>query len=57
MLFKADESMVTITPAIASHVHAMHVKREISQKLKGDRTKILMLTMPFICSDLAYEEV
>jgi len=54
---KAEESMVTITPAMASHIHAMHVKKEISRKLTGDRTKILMLTMPFICRDLAYEEV
>ena len=54
---KAEESMVTITPAMASHIHAMHLKKEISRKLTGDRTKILMLTMPFICRDLAYEEV
>ena len=54
---KAEESMFTITLAMASHIHAMHVKKEISRKLTGDRTKILMLTMPFICRDLAYEEV
>ncbi len=54
---KTEESMVTITPGMASHIHAMHAKKEISRKLTGNRTKILMLTFPFICRDLAYSEV
>ena len=54
---KTEESMVTITPGMASHIHAMHVKKEISRKLTGNQTKILMLIFPFICSDLAYREV
>ncbi len=33
------------------------IKNRTCNKLTGDRTKILMLTMPFICRDLAYEEV
>ncbi len=54
---ETEESMVTITPGMAAHIHAMHVKKEISRKLTGDRTKILMLTFPFICRDLPYNEV
>ena len=55
--FKAEESMVTITPEFAAHVHAQHVRKDISKKLTGDRTKILMLAMPLVCRDLMLEEV
>ena len=55
--FKAEESMVTITPEFAAHVHAQHVRKDISRKLTGDRTKILMLAMPLVCRDLMLEEV
>ncbi len=34
-----------------------HVKKESSRKRTGNQTKILMLTFPFICLDLAYSKV
>jgi hypothetical protein len=54
---KAEEIMIVITAEMADHVHAKHVKKEITRKLTGDRTKILMLSFPFVCRDLAYKEV
>ena len=53
----AEESMITITAEIAAHVHAKHVGKDTSRKLSGDRTKMLILSFPFICRDLAYNEV
>ena len=54
---RAEESMITITAEMAAHVHAKHVGKDISRKLSGDRTKMLILSFPFICRDLAYNEV
>ncbi len=54
---KAEESMITITAEMAAHVHAKLVEKEVSEKLMGDRTKLLMLSFPFICRDLAFNEV
>ena len=53
----AAESMVTITYSMASHVLAMHVHKDNQRKLTGDRTKLLMVTLPFLLRDLAYAEV
>ena len=55
--FRAEESMVTITPEFAAHVHALHVKKDIGKKLTGDRTLLLMPAMLSVCRDLAREEV
>ena len=54
---RAEESMITITAEMAAHVQAKHVGTDISRKLTGDRTKMLMLSFPFICRDLARNEV
>ena len=49
--------MITINAEMAAHVHAKHVEEEVSKKLTGFRTKLLMLPIPFICRDLAFNEV
>ena len=49
--------MITITAEMAAHVHAKHVGKDILRKLTGDRTKMLMLSFPFISHGLAYNEV
>ncbi len=54
---RAEESMITPTAEMAAHVHAKHVGKDTSRKLTGDRTKMLMLSFPFICRDLAHNEV
>ena len=54
---RAEESMITITAEMAAHVHAQHVGKDTSRKLTGDRSKMQMLSSPFICRDLAYNEV
>ena len=53
----AEESMVTITEEFAAHVHTLHVQKDVTIRLNGDRTKLLMVTFPFICRDLAFDEV
>ena len=55
--FKAEEAMITITPEFAAHVYAQHVRKDISKKLTGDRTLILMPAMLSVCRDLMREEV
>ena len=54
---RAEESMITITAEMAVHVHAKHVGKDTSRKLTDDRTKMLMLSFPFICRNLAHNEV
>ena len=54
---RAEESMITITAEMAAHVHAKLVGKEISRKLTGNRTNMLMLSFPLICPDLAHNEV
>ena len=49
--------MITITGDFAAHVYSLHVENDVSKKLTGDRTKILMLAIPFVVRDLAYHEV
>ena len=53
----AEESMVTITEDLAEHFLARNLDKESTKKLTGDRTKIAMLTFPFVCRNLAQKEV
>ena len=48
---RAAESMITITYSMASHVMAMHVNHDNQRKLTGDRTKLLLVTVPFVLRD------
>ena len=49
--------MVTISPQYATHFYDMYINGKENAKLKGDRMKILMLSLPFMVRDLIRQEV
>ena len=55
----ADTLMITISPAweYTGHFYDLYINAKENSKLTGDRMKLLMLTLPFIVSDLIALEV
>ncbi len=53
----ADTSMITLSPEYAAHFHDIYIDGKECAKMTGDRMKMLMLTLPFLFSDLIEPEV
>ncbi len=53
----ADTSMITLSPAYATHFHDICIDGKENAKMTGDRMKMLMLTLPFMVRDLIAPEV
>ncbi len=53
----ADTSMITLSPAYAAHFHDIYIDGKENAKMTGDRTKILILTLPLMVRDLITPEV
>ena len=52
----ANTSMVTIRPQYETHFYEMYINGKENTKLTGDRMEILMLSLPFMVSDLIAPE-
>jgi hypothetical protein len=48
----AETSMITIKPEYAGHFYDLYIHSQENTKLTGDSMKLLMLTLPFMASDL-----
>jgi hypothetical protein len=44
--------MITIKPEYAGHFYDLYIHSQENTKLTGDSMKLLMLTLPFMASDL-----
>ena len=53
----ADTSMITISPEYAGHFYDLYIQGKENAKLTGDSMMLLMLTLPFMVSDLIAPEV
>ena len=53
----AEKSTVTITGDFAEHFVGRNSDKKNTKKVTGDRTKLAMLTFPFVCRELAHNEV
>ena len=53
----ADTSMITLSPAYATHLYDIYIDGKENAKMTGDRMKMLMLTLPFMVRDLIAPEV
>ncbi len=53
----AETSMITMSTAYTSHFHDVYIDGKENAKMTGDRMKMLMLTLPFMVSDLIAPEV
>ena len=54
---RANECTFTISSDLAAHVLSILLDKDSSRTLTGDRTKLVLLVLPFLIRDLAYEEV
>ena len=54
---RANECTFTISADLAAHVLSILLDKDSSRTLTGDRTKLVLLVLPFLIRDLAYEEV
>ena len=53
----ADTSMLTLSTVYAAHFYDMYISGKENAKMTGDRMKMLMLSPPFMVSDLISPEV